>query len=62
MGEEESKLVKALKGFKEMMCEKYDIKAMILFGSQVSGDADENGDVDYLILKSSVVLNLAQSI
>jgi len=26
MGEEESKLIKALKGFKEKMCEKYDIK------------------------------------
>lgn len=26
MGEEESKLVKALKGFKEKMCQKYDIK------------------------------------
>ena len=29
--EEESKLVKALKVFKEKICQKYDIKEMILF-------------------------------
>ncbi|MBC8521870.1 MAG: nucleotidyltransferase domain-containing protein [Methanomicrobia archaeon] len=50
MGEEESKLVKALKGFKEKMCQKYDIKEMILFGSQVSGEADENSDVDLIVV------------
>jgi len=49
MGEEESKLVKALKVFKEKICQKYDIKEMILFGSQVSGEADENSDVDLIV-------------
>jgi hypothetical protein len=50
MGEEESKLVKALKGFKEKMCQKYDIKEMILFGSQERGEADENSDVDLIVV------------
>jgi predicted nucleotidyltransferase len=36
MGEDKSKLIKALKEFKETLCQKYDIKEMILFGSQVS--------------------------
>ena len=46
----ESKLVKALKGFKEMICQKYDIREMILFGSQVSGEADENSDIDLIVV------------
>ena len=50
MGEEKSKLVKALKRFKEKMCKKYDISEMILFGSQVSGEADENSDVDLIVV------------
>lgn len=50
MGETESKLVKALKGFKEMICQKYDIKEMILFGSQVSGEANENSDIDLIVV------------
>ncbi|HJH26934.1 MAG TPA: nucleotidyltransferase [Methanophagales archaeon] len=50
MGEEESKLVKALKGFKQKICQKYDIKEMILFGSQVRGEADENSDVDLIVV------------
>jgi len=50
MGEEESKLVKALKMFKVKICQKYDIKEMILFGSQVSGEADENSDVDLIVV------------
>jgi len=50
MGEEESKLVKALKVFKEKICQKYNIKEMILFGSQVSGEADENSDVDLIVV------------
>ncbi|NQE04520.1 hypothetical protein C5S32_01500, partial [ANME-1 cluster archaeon GoMg1] len=50
MGEEKSKLVKALKGFKEMICQKYDIKEMILFGSQVSGEANESSDVDLIVV------------
>lgn len=50
MDEEESKLLKALKEFKEMICRKYDIREMILFGSQVSGEADENSDVDLIVV------------
>ena len=47
---EQAKLVKALKGFKEMICQKYDIREMILFGSQVSGEADENSDIDLIVV------------
>ncbi|MEA1998832.1 MAG: hypothetical protein U9N61_05865 [Euryarchaeota archaeon] len=36
MGEEESELLKVLKGFKERISQKYNIKEMILFSSQVS--------------------------
>ncbi len=50
MGEEESKLVNALKWFKENISQKYDIKEMILFGSQVSGEADENSDIDLIVV------------
>ena len=50
MGEEKSKLVKALKRFKEKMCKKYDISEMILFGSQVSGEANESSDVDLIVV------------
>jgi len=50
MGEEEPKLITALKGFKEKICQKYDIRALILFGSQVSGEADENSDVDLIVV------------
>lgn len=50
MSEEESKLVNALKWFKEKICQKYDIKEMILFGSQVSGEADENSDIDLIVV------------
>jgi predicted nucleotidyltransferase len=50
MGETESKLVKALKGFKEMICQKYDIREMILFGSQVSGEVDEKSDIDLIVV------------
>jgi predicted nucleotidyltransferase len=44
MGEEESKLVNALKWFKEKICQKYDIREMILFGSQMRVEADENSE------------------
>ena len=44
MGEEESELVKALKGFKGRICQKYDIREMTLFGSQMSVEADENSE------------------
>ena len=50
MGETESKLVKSLKGFKERICQKYDIRAMILFGSQVSGEVDETSDIDLIVV------------
>jgi len=50
MGEEGSKLIKALKEFKDSICQKYDIKEMILFGSQVSGTADEDSDVDLIVV------------
>ncbi len=50
MGEDKSKLIKALKEFKETICQKYDIKEMILFGSQVSGTADEDSDVDLIVV------------
>ena len=50
MGEEKSKLVKALKEFKQKMCQKYDIEEMILFGSQVSSEADENSDIDLIVV------------
>ena len=50
MGEDTSKLIKALKEFKEMLCQKYDIKEMILFGSQVSGEVDEDSDVDLIVV------------
>jgi hypothetical protein len=50
MGEEKTKLVKALKGFKQKMCQKYGIKEMILFGSQVTGEVDENSDIDLIVV------------
>ena len=50
MGEDESKLVKALKEFKDTICQKYDIREMILFGSHVSGTVDENSDVDLIVV------------
>ena len=50
MGKEQSKLVSALKGFKEMICQKYDIREMILFGSQMSIEADENSDIILIVV------------
>ena len=50
MGEEKSKLIKTLKEFKQEICQKYDIEVMILFGSQVSSEADENSDVDLIVV------------
>lgn len=50
MGDDKSKLVKALKKFKETLCQKYDIKEMVLFGSQVSGTANEDSDVDLIVV------------
>ena len=50
MGKEESKLVEALREFKEMMRQRYDIKAMILFGSHVRDEADENSDIDLIVV------------
>jgi len=50
MGEEKSKFIKALKEFKEKMRQKYGVEEMILFGSQVSGEAGENSDVDLIVV------------
>ena len=50
MGEEESELLKVLKGFKERISQKYNIKEMILFSSQVSVEADENSDIDLIVV------------
>ena len=50
MGEEKSKLIETLKEFKQKICQKYDIEGMILFGSQVRGEADENSDVDLIVV------------
>ncbi|RCV65928.1 putative nucleotidyltransferase, partial [Methanophagales archaeon] len=54
MGEEESELVKALKGFKEMISQKYDIREMILFGSQMSVEADGNSDIDLIVVGEEI--------
>ncbi len=50
MGEAGSKLIKSLKEFKDIICQKYDIKEVILFGSQVSGTADKDSDVDLIVV------------
>ncbi len=50
MGEDKSKLIKALRAFKDIICQKYDIKEVILFGSQVSGTADKDSDVDLIVV------------
>jgi len=50
MGKEGSKLIKSLKEFKDIICQKYDIKEVILFGSHVSGTADEDSDVDLIVV------------
>ena len=47
---EQAKLVKALKVFKEEVCQKYDIREMILFGSQVREEANENSDIDLIVV------------
>ena len=39
-----------LKDFKQKICQKYAIKEMILFGSQVTGEADENSDIDLIVV------------
>jgi predicted nucleotidyltransferase len=33
-----------------IICQKYDIKEVILFGSQVSGTADDDSDVDLIVV------------
>lgn len=50
MGKEKSELIEALKEFKEKIRQKYGVREMILFGSQVRGEADENSDIDLIIV------------
>lgn len=50
MGKKKSELIEALKEFKEKIRQKYGVREMILFGSQVRGEADENSDIDLIIV------------
>ncbi len=46
---------KALLELKKRICEKFPDAEIILFGSKVRGDADEESDIDLLILVDSPV-------
>lgn len=47
-----SKQLQALSEIKRRLVEKFDIKAFVLYGSVARGQADEESDVDLLIVTS----------
>jgi len=51
-----SKQLQALSEIKRRLLEKFDIKAFILYGSVARGQADEESDVDLLIVTSKPLI------
>ena len=50
MGRGKSKLIKELNQFKGKIGKNYRIEKVILFGSRLTGEIDENSDVDLIIV------------
>lgn len=50
MGKANPETIKLVKDFKEKAKKKYDIKKIILFGSQAIGGTKEGSDIDLLIV------------
>ena len=50
MGRTPTQIIKMLQRFKYRIEKKYDVKKMLLFGSQARGEAKEGSDVDLIIV------------